>query len=160
MAESFADRWARKEHECGLDAIAATMIPYGADWLPDSTAPRLQFKQAAHAAPIWEAYPDSTSWTRLDREHLASYRVVGSDGSGNPICVDESTGAVVILDRDCRFRAMQFVNSSVRQLGECLLSYMGESDPERFRAAVTEIDPNAMAERVFWWQEVENLAAQ
>jgi hypothetical protein len=160
LAESFADRWARKERECGLDTIAATMIACGADWLPDSTAPRLQFKQAANSARIWEAYADSTSWTQLDREHLDPYRVIGCDGSGNPICVDESTGVVVILDRDCRFRAMQFVNNSVRQLGECLLAYMGENDPERFRAAVKEIDPAALAERSFWWQEIEKLAAQ
>lgn len=160
MAESFADRWARKEHECGLDTIAATMVPCGDDVLPDSTAPRLTFRQAARPVPVWEAYADSADWTQLDRELLAAYRVIGSDGSGNPICVDERSGAVVVLDPDYRFRAMQFVNSSVRQLGECLLAYMGEQDGGRLRAAIESIDPAALAERSFWWQEVRNLGAE
>jgi hypothetical protein len=160
LAESFADRWVRKERECGLDTIAATLIPCGADVLPDSAAPRVTFRQAADPAPIWVAYPDSSSWTQLDREHLAPYRVIGSDGAGNPICVDEGTGAVAILDREYRFRAKQFVNSSLRQLGECLLAYMGENDAVRFRAAVMEIDPDALAERAFWWQEEGKLAAE
>ena len=159
MAESFAERWARKEHECGLDTIAATMVPCGADWLPDSTAPRLTFRQAAEPAPVWEVYADSSDWTQLDRELLAAYKVIGSDGSGNPICLDEGSGAVVILDPDYRFRALQLVNSSVRQLGECLLAYLGEQDGGRFRAAVEAIDPAALAERSFWWREAENLNA-
>jgi hypothetical protein len=54
---------------------------------------------------------------------------------------------------------MQFVNSSIRQLGDCLLAYLGEQDAERFRAVVGEIDPAALAERSFWWQEAENLGA-
>jgi hypothetical protein len=32
---------------------------------------------------------------------------------------------------------------------------MGE--PERFRAAALAIDPAAMAERSFWWQEAAGL---
>jgi len=160
LAESFADRWARRERDCGLDAIAATLVPCGDDLLPDSAAPRVTFKHAAHPAPIWDVFADEVIWTQLDRELLAAYKVIGTDGTGSPICVDEGTGTVVILDPECRFRALQFVNSSVRQIGECLLAYMGEEDAERFRQAVREIDPVALTERSFWWQEAEKLAAE
>jgi hypothetical protein len=160
LAETFADRWARKERECGLDAFAATLIPCGDDLLPDSAAPRVTFKHAERPAPIWEVYRDQVTWTQLDRELLAAYKVIGSAGAGTPICVAEDTGAVVILDPEYRFRTIRFVNRSVRQLGECLLAYMGEQDAERFREAVRQIDPDAMAVGTFWWEEAGRLEAE
>jgi hypothetical protein len=65
----------------------------------------------------------------------------------------------VLLDHEDRFRTRQFVNSGVGQLAECLLAYMGEQDPEQFRASVRGIDPSAMAERSFWWHEADGLVA-
>ena len=51
------------------------------------------------------------------------YRVIGSDGCGSPIAIDEShEGQIVCLDHDNRF-ARVFLNSSVRQLAESLLAY-------------------------------------
>jgi hypothetical protein len=79
--------------------------------------------------------------------------MIGSDGAGNPICVEKGTGAVVLLDHEDWFRTRQFINSSVRQLAECLLAYMGEQDPDRFRAAIKAIDSAAIAEGTFWWHE-------
>jgi len=94
-----------------------------------------------------------------ERDRVAPYRTIGSDGAGNPLCVEHLTGAVVMLDHEDRFRTRQFINSSVRQLAECLLAYMGEREPERFRAAAHAIDPAAIDERSFWWHEAAVLGS-
>lgn len=54
-------------------------------------------------------------------------------------------------------RLRQYVNSSVSQLAECLLAYMGEEDAEQFRSAMQTIDPPALAEGSFWWHEAEGI---
>ena len=83
--------------------------------------------------------------------------MIGSDGAGNPICLESTTGAVVLLDHEDWFRTRQFVNSNVHQLAECLLAYMGEHDPDRFRSALRRVDPAALAEKSFWWHEAACL---
>ncbi len=160
MGESFAERWSRKELDCGFGDIGSKMVACGADLLPDSAAPCVTFQEAARPVPIWEVFASPSDWSPADRERLAPYRMIGSDGAGNPICVVNGTGAVVLLDHEDWFRTCQFVNSSVRQLAECLLAYLGEQDSERFLAAVRSIDPAALAERAFWWHEAEGLKAE
>lgn len=86
-------------------------------------------------------------------------QMIGSDGAGNPLCVEAPSGAVVLLDHEDRFHTRQYVNSGVGQLAECLLAFTGERDPDRFRAAARAIDPPAMAERSFWWQEAAGLGS-
>src|SRR5690242_7131888 len=125
MSESFADRWSRKEREYGLAQIAAEMVPYGHNALPDSAAPCLTFKQAARPIAIFEVFGCPSDWSPADRARLALFTVIGSDGAGNPICVEQGTGKIMLLDHEDRFRTMKFVNSSVGQLAECLLAYMG-----------------------------------
>jgi hypothetical protein len=85
--------------------------------------------------------------------------MIGSDGAGNPICVEQSTGTVIMLEHEDWFRTLQFVNSSIRQLAECLLAYMGEHDADRFRVAIRQIDPPALTESAFWWYEAADLEA-
>ena len=159
MAESFAERWSRKERDCGFKSLAATMVACGTDVLPAEAAPCLTFDQAAQPAPIWEVFGSPPQWSAVERERLAPYRMIGSDGAGNPICIEQATGAVVLLDHEDRFRTVEPVNSSVRQLAECLLAYMGEGEPERFRSAVRDIDPAAIIEGSFWWHEAAGLGA-
>jgi hypothetical protein len=159
MAESFADRWSRKEQDCGFGAIPSQMFACGPDVLPGEAAPCMTFHQAARPAPLWQVFGIPSQWSAADRERLAPYRMIGSDGAGNPVCVEQGTGTVVPLDHENGFRTPHFVNSSVRQLAECLLAYMGEQDPERFRAAVRSIDPAALAAGSFWWHEAAGLSA-
>jgi hypothetical protein len=64
----------------------------------------------------------------------------------------------VLLDHEDWFRTRQYINTSVHQLAECLLAYMGEYDPNRFRTAVQAIDTRAMEEQSFWWHEASQLA--
>ena len=157
MGESFAERWSRKEHDCGFGVVASKMVACGSDVLPDSAAPCVTFREAACPLPIWEVFASPSDWSPADHERLAPYRMIGSDGAGNPICVEQGTRAVVMLDHEDWFRTRQAVNSSVRQLAECLLAYMGEREPERFREAARAIDPAAMADRSFWWHEAAGL---
>ncbi len=159
MDESFAERWKRKEHESGFGDIAAKMVACGPDELPESAAPSLSFERAARPVPIWEVFASPSDWPAADCERVAAYRMIGSDGAGNPICIEQRTGAIILLDHEDRFRTRQFVNSSVRQLAECLLAYMGNQDPEQFRAAVLAIDPTAMADWSFWWHEAAMIGA-
>jgi hypothetical protein len=157
MGESFAEHWSRKERDCGFGDIASKMVAYGPNELPDSAAPCLTFKEAARPVPVWEVFGSASAWSSMDRERLGRFCMIGSDGAGNPICVEQGAGAIVLLDHEDQFRTRKFVNTSVRQLAECLLAYMGETDPERFRAAVRTIDPAAIVERSFWWYEAAEL---
>jgi hypothetical protein len=55
--------------------------------------------------------------------HFGSYRMIGSTGTGDPVCVDESANGVIIcLNHDREFETV-FINSSVAHLAECLLVY-------------------------------------
>ncbi len=82
--------------------------------LPDSAAPCLSFNPD-RLPPLPAEYPVAQEFRR--------YRILGSDGSGNPICIDEELrSSVVVLEHDGGFR-VQFMNSSVPQLAECLLAY-------------------------------------
>ena len=159
MGGPFADRWNRKWAACGFEDIGTEMIACGSDVLPDAAAPCLSFDRASRPVPIWEVFGIPSQWSQAERERLAPYRMIGSDGAGNPICVEQGIGSVVLLDHENRFRTRQFVNSSVSQFAECLLVYMGERDPQQFRAAVRSIDPTALAEQSFWWHEAAGLTA-
>lgn len=156
MLDPFADRWNRKWSACGYEDVGIEMVGCGSDVLPDSAAPCLTFDRAATPVPIWKVFGIPSQWSEAERERLAPYRVIGSDGAGNPICVEEGS-VVVLLDHEDRFHTRQFVNTSVGQLAECLLAYMGERQPERFRAAVALIDPAALAEQSFWWHAADGL---
>src|SRR5262249_37500766 len=106
--------------------------------------------EAARPMPVCDLFGSPSDWSPADRERLAPFRVIGSDGAGNPICLEQPSGSVVLLDHEDRFRTRQFVNSTVRQLAECLLAFMGESDPHRFWSAVQDIDAAALQTGAFW----------
>lgn len=159
MGESYADRWKRKERELGWADTEIEMVGAGEWVLPRDAAPCLAFRDAARPRPIWEVFGIPAQWSAEEREQLAPYRVIGSDGAGNPICVEAASGVVWLLDHEDQFRSHQFVNTGVPQLAECLLAFCGERSPERFRSAVRSIDPPALAEQSFWWHEAACLAA-
>ncbi len=157
MREGFAERWRDKRRACGLDPTDSELVEFDGWVLPGVAAPCLTFERAAKPVPIWEVYASPSDWSAQDRARLAPYRMIGSDGAGNPICVEEGSGTIYVLDHEDWFQTRLFVNSGVRQLTECLLAYLGEQDPERFRSAVREIDPPAIAEGTFWWCEAAGL---
>ena len=141
--------------------------------LPEDAAPFLTF-EAPHSGPLPTV---AEQWDQP--KALAAYRIIGADGSGNPIAVDENhQGEVVVLDHENRF-ARILMNTSLRQLAEALLAYrklvrdsqteFGEeafldgktSGPARkeLRQELTRIDPAAMKVGCFWHGELMNLDA-
>jgi len=93
--------------------------------LPREAAPFLAFGavKKRFLLPVTEVWP-------LASRRLGSYRVIGSTGNGDSICVVEDAGAVVVLDHDREFRET-FVNTSVIHLAESLLLFRAFVDGAR-----------------------------
>lgn len=133
--------------------------------LPESAAPFLSF-----AAPKSGELPTlADQWKQSAK--FRRYRVIGADGSGSPIAIDEERkGEVVCLDHDDKF-AGTFMNSSVRQMAESLLAYRdliaaeGKSAlkdgalPAKARnqlhQQIQKIDADALKPGCFWSDEAE-----
>lgn len=100
--------------------------------LPTDAAPFLSFN-----APAATELPTvAEQWgVAVD---LGRYRVIGSDGSGNPIVFDERSGGQVLrLDHENGF-ASALINSTVRQLAESLFAYR-----KLVKATQAEFGPDA-----------------
>lgn len=157
-SNSFADRWLRRQHECGQDDLGPPkFLNCGNAQLPSEAAPFLTFEKAKKRPHLWEIFGAKASWSAEDKNRLAGYRMIGSDGCGNPLCVEDPTGVVWMLDHEDNFRTRQYVNSSVALLAECLLVYMGEEEPSRLLAAVQKLDHPASAKETFWDEVAANL---
>jgi len=139
--------------------------------LPESAAPFLNFLVPHHgalqtAAEMWQL---STEYNR--------YRVIGFNGSGDPVCIDESfDGQIVYLNHDFDFHRV-LINSSVPQLAESLLTfrhliretqrrngedaYLDGDVPRDLQQwlldEIIRIDPAAAHADCFWPQELENI---
>jgi hypothetical protein len=124
--------------------------------LPRSAAPCLSFDDTAQLPRIWEVFA-SGQWDNQQKARLFQHRVLGSDGAGNPICVDETTGEVWLLDHEDWFRTRQFFNTTVAQLAECLLIYRGVSGVDVLGQAIQRVDAPALSDGSFWWHEVAAL---
>jgi hypothetical protein len=141
--------------------------------LPAEAAPFLTF-DAPQSADLPTV---AKQWGVADE--FRRYRVIGSDGSGNPIALDEqSEGEVVRLDHENRF-SRALMNRSVRQMAESLLAYrqlvedtQAEFGPDAFldgkasaaarnklREELTKIDSAAVTPGCFWHGELQILDA-
>jgi hypothetical protein len=141
--------------------------------LPEDAAPFLTFEVPASGAlsSVAEQFHQSIEFRR--------YRIIGSDGSGNPIALDESNqGEVIYLDHEIGF-ARVLINKSIRLLGASLLAYrklVTDSQAEfgedafldgktsaaarkELRQQLTRIDSAAMKAGCFWHGELQNLDA-
>ncbi len=139
--------------------------------LPDSVAPFLGFE-----CPV-EGLPSVAELWGLSAE-FERYRVIGSNGSGDPIAIDPTSGEVFFFNHDNRFERV-FMASSVRKLAETLRCYgrsvddvrrengeeafldndIPEPIQERFRREVAAIDPSGCLPGTFWAGEMEAMAA-
>ena len=139
--------------------------------LPKSAAPFLDFDAPDHgalqtAAELWQLAPEYNR-----------YRIVGSNGSGDPVCIDELLDAhVVYLNHDYNFHRV-LINSSVPQLAESLLAFrhlVRETQRQNGEDAyldgdvpidlqqwllkeIIRIDPAAAHADCFWAQELESI---
>lgn len=122
--------------------------------LPKSASPCVSFDEVRTLPYLWDIF-SPTSWRTEDKERLKQYLMIGSDGAGNPICIDTNgEGHVVMLDHEDNFGTKQFVNSSISQLAEYLLVVNFGSN---IKSQLEEIDFTAMQKGSFWWYEIESI---
>jgi hypothetical protein len=145
--------------------------------LPRAAAPGMSFEEVGNGLRrITELYDLGD-----DAPEFARYRMIGTDGTGNPICIDDDeAGRVVLLDEESGLRNVRFVNSSIPQLAECLWLYAlanneairiveedltDEADEQAIKHAFTQsvmarftnVDHLACREGCLWWPEVNTL---
>jgi len=134
--------------------------------LPEGAAPFLDFGGTAHihipaVTEVWKAGEQR-------------YRIIGSNGYGDPVCIDtESAGRVFYLLHDDEM-SPRFMNSSIPQLAYSLLAFRrvvtdtnavggkgayldGHIPPEvvdRFITEMEAIDPPAISSEHFWFHSI------
>jgi SUKH-4 immunity protein len=130
--------------------------------LPKSCAPCLTFDEIEFGLRrLWDVFAPG-QWKPEEKNGLNRFGLIGFDGAGNPICLDERNGHVVLIDHevlfnpDARDASIMFVNSSIRQLCECLLVVNARPNSENM-GAIKEIDEPAAAKGTFWSYEAPNL---
>ncbi len=178
----FAARWGKGEAPLGrfpwkaVDRLAISeedkdfLLRAG---LPEDASPFLAFE-----APKSGELPTVSDVFDLPDE-LRRYRVIGFDGSGSAIAIDEKhRGEVVCLDHD-NGMARVLLNSSIRQLAASLLAYrkmvratMTRNGPDAFldgnippdalkelQRELHQIDAAALKSGAFWANQVRSLEA-
>ena len=71
--------------------------------LPRACAPFLCFEEVSKGLPrLWEVFAPG-QWQPHEKAGLEHYLMIGSDGGGNPFCIDERDGKVVMLDHELLF---------------------------------------------------------
>lgn len=140
--------------------VRAFLIEAG---LPESAAPFLGFGPPKSGSlplvsVVWNQEP------AFDR-----YRIIGGNGSGDPVCLDEGRDCqIVYLNHDNHFERV-LMGSSVFTLAECLvelrdvIDQAGDTEmvaPERYDRLLEQfrrIDPEACEENGFWPVEIGSL---
>ena len=89
--------------------------------LPES-APLLSFSCKEQLQTVAEAFGVEKDETEEEATEFLGLPVIGSDGSGNPICID-CDGRVLIVDHEAGFVEAQVVNSSLQRLVESLVVF-------------------------------------
>ena len=138
--------------------------------LPESASPFLEFE-----VPNGEDIPTVSKKWEIDKEY-SIYKCIGSNGSGDPICINETSGNIVYLNHDDDFKEV-FINSSIPQLAESLLAFarlveetINENGEEAFldnnipvglknwiTNEIKRIDEIAINESSFWGTELINI---
>lgn len=184
--EEFVQRWNEPENLIRPDEAQLQQYEVGEEakqfllraGLPASAAPFTSFLGEGQLGRLWEVWGLDEEETAYAKDDFFNYLLIGSDGSGNPFCLDqENNDIVVILDHDYGFQAVTFVNSSVAQLAECLLVYRHlmeqntqGNDEDSFPEALSSndllawvekeflrIDSRAMSRECFWRNELDAL---
>lgn len=70
-----------------------------------------------------EVYNRGCDWGEDDLKRLEPYLMLGSDGGGNPVCLDTANQErIVFLNHEHNFSLAEFVNSGIPQLAQCMLA--------------------------------------
>ena len=157
------------EFKAAWEADGGKLYCYSLNALASVPEASRQFLTAAglptEAAPCLSFGPMASHW--MPPEIAASYLLLGSDGAGNPIVLDDQ-GAVLVLDHERSF-APQYLNRDVATLAATLLLYRTiireaevEAGPDAFdgeipahlreklAAFLRERDPRALEDSSDW----------
>lgn len=161
-----------------LSGQTKSFLAYG---FPEDAAPFLSFGLRSHD---WKLYNMDNVPYYSHHELGATaknYWLIGSDGSGNPICLDTGNAErIVLLDHESGFELMDTMNASIIELAQSLLAYRGfieqvneeygedgffdskytRAQVEELKRTFTEINPNIFNESSFWEQEVNMLSEE
>jgi hypothetical protein len=121
---------------------------------PEDAAPFLSF--AEKPDKVLKKLPSVFSFlgSEFDR-----YRLLGSNGSGDFVCIDDSDGSIVYLNHDSDMKRV-FINSSLSLFAEslCLMAEALQSGCTiDFTGALASIDPAAVGEGSMWPVEFEMM---
>jgi hypothetical protein len=126
--------------------------------LPGSCAPYLSFDAVASGPLPLVQYYGVHQFRPPDVERLASFFVLGSDGAGNPLCVDAAAGGeVVMLDHEDGFQTRTFVAASVASLARALV-LIHTVPHAAFVEHLRSWDPTAADQSAFLPREVAALS--
>jgi hypothetical protein len=127
--------------------------------LPRSCAPFLSFDAVSKGPLRLIEYYGSHQFHPNDSVRLGSYYVLGSDGAGNPLCLDSSrNGEVVMLDHEDHFQTRTFVSSTVATLAEAWL-ILHTLARQNFINHLRLCDPPAAQPTAFLPAEVATLSS-
>lgn len=135
--------------------------------LPSNAAPALSFSEIQEDKLLT---PNQVFHIAI--EGLDNYLLFGSNGSGDPVCIDTvAHNEVVYLNHDNYFERV-FMNSNVWQLGLCLIKYrqfrlslfntttsdytirkFSDAEFDSLKEEFLHIDKACLAENTFWYDE-------
>ena len=118
--------------------------------LPDSAAPYLSFEPitSGNFQTIYEYYDHEGLG-----EETKNYWIIGSDGAGDPICIDAANNdKIILLDHEQDFVLLDNMNTNISELASSLLI---------FRNFIKRINkkfgPNGFGDSLFTEKELSEL---
>ncbi|MFY0602245.1 MAG: SUKH-4 family immunity protein [Cyclobacteriaceae bacterium] len=124
------------------------------DGFPENAAPFLNFGLKSYDGKF-HSISNYYSDYELDPK-TKNFWIFGSDGSGNPICIDSmNNDRVLLLDHEQEFEIIGIINSSVSELSQCLSVY------RRFVKQIQfELGNDAFIETKFTIKHVDDLRSR
>lgn len=137
--------------------------------LPETPPPYLEFTSSQ------SSFKPITSVFDMPEEYQ-KYWLLGSTGSGDPICIVENKESIVFLNNGDDYKEV-FINSSLNQFAECILlfsqmidkaieingedAFIDNDIPESLinwlKEQLERVDSNCIKEGCFWDIEIESL---
>ncbi len=143
---------------------------------PESAAPFLSFGLENYESEF-KTIAENYSEYKLNLK-TKNYWIFGSDGNGNPICIDSnSNDEILLLDHEQQFELIHKINRNIVELSQCLLEYKNfikfinskfgeggffnskftQTHLEKLKEQFEKINPNIFIESDFWNGEIEML---
>jgi hypothetical protein len=117
---------------------------------PEDAAPFLSFNEEPEK--VLKKLPSIFSYLGPEFDR---YRLLGCNGSGDFLCIDETDGSIVYLNHDSNMKRV-FINSSLSQFAECLClmaETLQSGYTNDFLDELSRIDLKAISDDAMWPSE-------